>query len=231
MSNEKILAVDDDIDIINILRIYMESEGYTFYSASSYKEATKIIDKVSIDLILLDVLLPEKDGFDICLEIRKKITTAPIIFLSCKNEEMDKVIGLSVGGDDYIVKPFLPGELLARVKSNIRRSKDYSSEVKPQIVLESGSLKVDLLTREVCFGDQEILLLPKEFDILLLFLKNPKRLFTKEEIFEYIWKSQSFENDVNTVMVHISNLRRKIGIDPSLPKIITVKGIGYKLVI
>jgi len=230
MAREKILAIDDDMDIINILKIYMENEEYDFYSASNHSEAMAILSSVSIDLILLDVLLPGKDGFDICLDIRKK-TTAPILFLSCKNDEMDRVIGLTVGGDDYIAKPFLPRELLARVKSNIRRSRDYSASAEPRAVLEFGALRADLIKREVTFGDRQIPLLPKEFDILLLFLRNPKRLFTKEEIFEYIWNSQLFESDVNTVMVHISNLRRKIGIDESLPKIITVKGLGYKLVL
>lgn len=230
MSHEKILAIDDDMDIINILKIYMENEEYDFYSASNYQEAIEIIDSVSIDLILLDVLLPGKDGFDICLDIRRK-TTAPILFLSCKNDEMDRVIGLTVGGDDYIAKPFLPRELMARVKSNIRRSRDYSAAGEPRAVLEFGALRVDLIKRDVYFGNQQIPLLPKEFDILLLFLRNPRRLFTKEEIFEYIWNSQLFESDVNTVMVHISNLRRKIGIDEGLPKIITVKGLGYKLVL
>lgn len=226
MSNEKILVVDDDHDIVDILRIYLENEGYQFLSASSYAEALEYT-KSRIDLIILDVLLPGKDGFDICLELRKNMT-APILFLSCKCDEMDKIIGLSVGGDDYIVKPFLPGELMARIKSNIRRSKNYS-EIRQNQTISLGTVRLDLINREVTIQDKPILLLPKEFDILHLFCRNPNRLFTKEEIFEFVWKDRSFESDVNTIMVHISNLRKKIGASENTPQIITVKGLGYKL--
>ena len=227
MSNEKILVVDDDRDIVDILRIYLKNEGFQFFSASSYDEALKYT-KSGIDLIILDVLLPGKDGFDICLELRKSIT-APILFLSCKCDEMDKIIGLSVGGDDYIVKPFLPGELMARIKSNIRRSTSYSSVEQDHMIL-LGSLKLDLINREATIQGNPLLLLPKEFDILHLFCRNPNRLFTKEEIFEFVWKDRSFESDVNTIMVHISNLRKKMGTaNTAAPQIITVKGLGYKL--
>jgi len=226
MSNEKILVVDDDHDIVDILRIYLENEGYQFFSASSYDEALKYT-KSGIDLIILDVLLPGKDGFDICLELRKSMT-APILFLSCKCDEMDKIIGLSVGGDDYIVKPFLPGELMARIRSNIRRSTSYS-EGKQNNVLSLGALRLDLINREAVIQDKPIPLLPKEFDILHLFCRNPNRLFTKEEIFEFVWKDRSFESDVNTIMVHISNLRKKMGAAAASPQIVTIKGLGYKL--
>ncbi|HWQ78821.1 MAG TPA: response regulator transcription factor [Anaerovoracaceae bacterium] len=227
MSNEKILVVDDDRDIVDILRIYLENEGYQFFSASNYEEALRYT-KTGIDLIILDVLLPGKDGFDICLELRKSIT-APILFLSCKNDEMDKIIGLSVGGDDYIEKPFLPGELMARIRSNIRRSTSYSAG-KQNSAISLGALRLDPVNREAAIQARPIQLLPKEFDILHLFCRNPNRLFTKEEIFEFVWKDRSFETDVNTIMVHISNLRKKMGSNPSSPQIITIKGLGYKLV-
>jgi DNA-binding response OmpR family regulator len=226
LSNEKILVVDDDHDIVDILRIYLENEGYQFFSASSYDEALKYTQS-GIDLIILDVLLPGKDGFDICLELRKSITT-PILFLSCKCDEMDKIIGLSVGGDDYVVKPFLPGELMARIKSNIRRSTNYSVG-KQNNIISLGTLQLDLINREATIQNKPILLLPKEFDILHLFCRNPNRLFTKEDIFEFVWKDRSFESDVNTIMVHISNLRKKMGTNATIPQIITVKGLGYKL--
>ena len=225
MSNEKILVIDDDHDIVDILKIYIENEGYHFLSASCYQDALKFT-KTGIDLILLDVVMPVMDGFDICLELRK-IITAPIIFLSCKSDEMDKIIGLSVGGDDYISKPFLPGELMARIKSNIRRSKTYSAERQNHIIT-LGSLKMELINREVTIEGRPIFLLPKEFDILLLFSRNPNRLFTKEEIFQFVWKDQSFDSDLNTIMVHISNLRKKMGTNYNSPQIITVKGVGYK---
>lgn len=225
MSNEKILVIDDDPDIINILKIYIENEGYHFYSASGYQDALKYT-KIGVDLILLDVVMPGMDGFDVCLELRK-VMTAPIIFLSCKCDEMDKIIGLSVGADDYIAKPFLPGELMARIKSNIRRFKTYSSERQTHVIT-LGSLQLDLINREVVIEGRPIALLPKEFEILLLFSRNPNRLFTKEEIFQFVWKDESFSSDLNTIMVHISNLRKKLGISDNCPQIVTVKGVGYK---
>lgn len=227
MANERILVIDDDEDIINILRIYIKNEGFEFFSTSTFEGAQKII-KSGVDLIILDVLLPEKDGFDICLELRKS-TTAPIIFLSCKSDEMDKIIGLSVGGDDYIAKPFLPGELMARIKSNIRRSKNYAEE-RQKHSIQLGELNIELINREVSIGSQSLVLLPKEYDILLLFARNPNRLFTKGEIFEYVWKDNLLESDLNTITVHISNLRKKMRISENAPQITTFKGIGYKLI-
>lgn len=230
MSKEKILVVDDDADIQNILKHYIENENFCYYSAGCLDEALDIIDSTFIDLIVLDVMLPGKDGFDCCLEIRKK-TSAPIIFLSCKGEEINKIIGLSVGGDDYITKPFLPGEFVARIKSNIRRSRDYSSQSPNSHILAHNNLTVNLMTREVFLDGENIILLNKEFEILLLFSNNPNRVFSKEEIFEYVWKENMYESDVNTVMVHISNLRKKLhAINPNSPKIITYKGIGYKYI-
>jgi DNA-binding response OmpR family regulator len=223
---KNILAVDDDRDILNFLKVYIESEGYRFFAAGDAAEAFAALENNRIDLIILDVLLPQKDGFDICFELREK-TKAPVIFLSCKNEEPDIIRGLSAGADDYVTKPFLPGELMARIRSNLRRSTKYADE-QSRIAVWRG-IEADLMTREVSVGKTAVKLLPKEFDILTLFLQNPGRVFSKEEIFRYIWKDRFFEGDINTLAVHISNLRRKISIGDAHPKIVAIKGIGYKL--
>lgn len=226
MARERILVIDDDPDIIGVLKIYIENEGYQFLSTSNCEAAIDMA-KSGVDLVLLDVLMPGNNGFDLCLELRKHITV-PILFLTCKSDEMDKIIGLSVGGDDYILKPFLPGELLARIRANLRRSRNYSSD-QQQNILIIGSLQLDLINREVIIANQTISLLPKEFDIIHLFCRNPNRLFTKEEIFEFVWKDLSFLSDMNTIMVHISNLRKKMGVHADAPQITTIKGLGYKL--
>jgi DNA-binding response OmpR family regulator len=223
---ESILVVDDDSDILNFLKVYIESEGYNFFGAGDFVKAFETVEKYPIDLIVLDVLLPYKDGFDICLELRKK-TSVPVIFLSCKNEEMDIIMGLSAGADDYITKPFLPGELMARIRSNLRRSTKYADR-QSHITAWRG-IEINTLTREVVVGSASVKLLPKEFDILALFLQNPGRVFSKDEIFRYIWKDRFFDADINTLTVHISNLRKKIRADDSYPRIVAIKGIGYKL--
>ena len=229
MSRESILVVDDDKDIRNLLKIYIENENYNFYQADSYLEALHILETTSIDIVILDVLLPDKNGFDCCLEIRKK-TSIPIIFLSCKGEEMDKIIGLSVGADDYISKPFLPRELIARINANIRRSMSYSRAKSHDHIISLQNLSMNLITHEAHINNILIPLLPKEFDILLLLVKNPNRIFSKEEIYDYIWKDQVFDTDLNTIMVHISNIRKKMKLNNcDHPKIMTIKGIGYKL--
>lgn len=223
---ENILVVDDDDDNLNFLKVYIESEGYNFFSAGDFVEASKVMEKNSIDLVVLDVVLPHKDGFDVCAELREK-TNVPVIFLSRKNDERDIIRGLSAGADDYITKPFLPGEFMARVRSNLRRAAQYADGRKH--VAAWHGVEVNLMTREVSVGATSVKLLPKEFDMLALFLQNPGRVFSKDEIFQYIWKDRFFEGDINTLTVHISNLRRKICIGDSFPKIVAVKGIGYKL--
>jgi DNA-binding response OmpR family regulator len=225
---ENILVVDDDKDILDFLKVYIESEGYTFFSASDSSGVFEVINRRPVHLILLDVLLPQRDGFDICLEIRKK-TKAPVIFLSCKNEEMDIIRGLAAGADDYITKPFLPGELMARIRSNLRRFKHYADAAEPDHMTVHQGIEANLMTREVSVNNMPVTLLPKEFDILILFLRRPGRIFSKEEIFQYIWKDRVLDSDVNTLTVHISNLRKKIHIAEDQPRIVTVKGIGYKM--
>jgi DNA-binding response OmpR family regulator len=223
---ENILVVDDDKDILGFLKVYIESAGYRFYSADNTKDALHIVESHSVDLIILDVLLPQTSGFDICLELRKR-TRIPIIFLSCKNEEMDIIMGLSSGADDYITKPFLPGELMARIRSNLRRTIDYDGGGSGHIV-SYRDIEANLFTREASVGKIPVRLLPKEFDILVLFLRHPNRVFSKDEICLYIWKESVYFGDINTLSVHISNLRKKLSVGNDT-RIMTVKGIGYKL--
>lgn len=231
MSKGKILIVDDEREINDLIKSYIIKEGYLVFSAYDGKTALSIIDEESPDLIILDIMLPDIDGTDLSLLIRKK-SNASIIFLSCKSEEMDKIIALAAGGDDYMTKPFMPGELVARIKAHLRRQKTSSisniADEKSQ-VYEYPGLEVNLLTRNVIANDKKVNLTAKEFDVLKLLLRNPRRIFTPEQIYEYAWKMGSLEGDSRTVMVYISNLRKKIEKDPGNPKlIVNIYGVGYK---
>lgn len=231
MPREKILIVDDEKAINDLIRSYLVKEGFVPFSAFNGKDALHILQAEQPDLVILDIMLPDIEGIDLCLEFRKT-SDAPIIFLSCKSEEIDKIIALSVGGDDYITKPFLPGELIARIKANLRRnltSGRKAMEVLKEELYELPGLKVNLTTREV-FADGKIVnLTVKEFDILSLFIKNPKRIFTTDQLFELAWKTNILEGDSRTVMVYISTLRKKIEVNPDNPKyILSVRGVGYK---
>ena len=209
MAGEKILIVDDEKPINDLIRSYLVKEGFIPYSAYTGKEALDLIKSEKPDLVILDIMLPDIEGVDLCLEIRKT-NNSPILFLSCKSEEIDKIIALSVGGDDYLTKPFLPGELIARIKAHLRRHKSSgAASAGNDDLIELPGLVINLQTREVFSDGQPISLTAKEFDILLLFVQNQKRIFTADQIFELIWKVNSLEGDSRTVMVYISNLRKK----------------------
>lgn len=230
MPKEKILIVDDEKTINNLIRSYMEKEGFQPLTAYTGAEAVTLTRQENPDLIILDVMLPDTDGTAVCMELRK-LTNAPILFLSCKSEEMDKIIGLSVGGDDYMTKPFLPGELLARVKAHLRRQKTMGSEglIRPEKRYVFEGLVIHTGTREILAAGQPVNLTAKEYEILLLLAENPKRVFSPAQIFEKTWKTQFLEQDVRTVQVHISALRRKLERDPSQPKyILAIRSVGYK---
>jgi DNA-binding response OmpR family regulator len=229
MAGEKILIIDDEKPINDLIRSYLAKEGFIPLSAYSGKEALELLDSEKPDLIILDIMLPDIEGVDLCMEIRKT-NNSPILFLSCKSEEVDKIISLSVGGDDYLTKPFLPGELIARIKAHLRRQKTVNKNfLSHDEICEFPGLTVNMQTREVFSDGQLISLTAKEFDILKLFIQNPKRIFTAEQIFELIWKTTSLVNDSRTVMVYISTLRKKIEKNPDGPKyIISIRGVGYK---
>lgn len=230
MAKEKILIIDDEKAINKLVSSYLINNQFEPFSAYDGKGGLDLIREENPDLIILDVMLPDIEGPSLCLEIRK-ISEAPIIFLSCKTQEIDKIIALSSGGDDYMTKPFMPGELIARIKAHLRRRNNYSmdpTELREHIY-QFDDLKIDFDTYELFIGNKEVSLTTIEFEILKMLIENPRKVFSAKQIFEKVWKAQCMDNDTKTVMVYISNLRKKIEPNPESPKfIITVRGVGYK---
>lgn len=231
MLKEKILIVDDEKPINDLIRSYVEKEGYQTVTAFTGVEGLEKARQENPDLIILDVMLPDMEGTSVCLEMRKA-TQAPILFLSCKSQEIDKIIALSVGGDDYITKPFMGGELVARIKAHLRRQKAMESRdlgPAPGRVYDFPGLWIDTNTREILADGKKVSLTSKEFEILMLLIENPKRVFSAEQIFELTWKTECLGGDSRTVMVYISNLRKKLEINPQNPRyILSIRGVGYK---
>lgn len=228
MSSEKIMIVDDEKEICDLIKSYLEKDQFQTFSCYDATSALAMLDNISPDLILLDVMLPDISGVDLCLEMRRK-THCPILFLSCKSEELDKIVALSAGGDDYITKPFLSGELIARVKAHLRRNRILTTSRDRKSVYQFEGLRVDLSSHQVFVEDKETLLTPKEFDILAILVENPKRVFSTDQLFEMVWKIDSLEGDSRTIMVYISNIRKKLEKNPQNPKyILNVRGVGYK---
>lgn len=228
MAAEKILIIDDDKDINALIASYLTKEGFVPISAYEHTSALILIAKEKPDLIILDIMMPEIDGVELCLQIRKKYHM-PILFLSCKAEEIDKIISLSVGGDDYITKPFLPGELVARIKAHLRRVRITSSIEETEEIYKMTGLTINFSSREVFSDDKPVVLSAKEFEIIKILIHNPKRIFSMDQLFEMVWQTNSLEGDARTIMVYISNLRKKIETNPDNPKyIVSVRGVGYK---
>lgn len=222
-----ILVVDDEEDIRELVGIYLKNEGFKVYKAADGQEALKCLDDMQIDLAILDVMMSDMDGIALCLEIRKK-SNIPIIMLSAKDQDMDKVIGLSAGADDYLAKPFNPVELVARVKAQLRRFNDFN-ERKPSSILEYMDLSMNLEKHRVFANSKEIWLTPKEFAILELLWKNKGNVFSTEHIYNTLWSEEEAYDINNVVMVHIRNLRSKIEPDIKNPQYVkTVWGVGYK---
>ena len=228
IQKEKILIVDDDIEIRKIISIYLRNEGYEIIDAPDAIEALDILRNTTVDLIILDIMLPKMDGIEACLKIREQYQM-PIIFLSAKDEDIDKIQGLMSGAEDYITKPFNPLELMARIKSQLRRYRVYQTEEVKQFIHEIGHLKVDEETRQVFIRNEEVRLTPKEFDILSLLLRNKGKVFSVEKIYEMVWEDLFYKSD-NTVMVHITKIREKIEENPRQPVYLkTVWGVGYRV--
>ena len=229
--NNKILIAEDDEDIIGLLRLYLEKENYQVISATNGEEALNIIKSTDISLAILDIMMPMLNGYELTKKIRS-IGCLPIIIISAKNLDSDKILGLDLGAEDYLTKPFNPLEVVARVKSLIRRTYDFKGDTKDsneENVIRVGEIHLNLDTYMVYKNDIEIKLTPTEFKILALLMKSPGRVFTKLQIYENI-NGEYFESDDNTIMVHMYKLREKIESDPKNPVYIkNVRGLGYKL--
>lgn len=227
----KILIAEDDADIQEVLRLYLENSGYAVICASDGKEAYNKLNSEKPDLAILDIMMPEMNGYELTKRIRTH-SSIPIIILSAMNADSDKILGLDIGADDYITKPFNPLEVVARVQSNLRRKYTLDSGKLSDDsgnMLCVGSLKLDTKKFILFMNDEEIFLTPTEFKILSLFMERPGMVFTKSQIYERI-NGEFYENDDNTMMVHISKLREKLGDDSKNPRYIkTVRGLGYKI--
>ena len=227
MANEKILVVDDDKNICELLRLYLVKEGYSVTMAHDGEAALTDFDKLHPDLVLLDVMMPVMDGWEVCRKIRAKDNT-PIIMLTAKGETYDKVLGLELGADDYVTKPFRPQILGAKVKALIRRSKSFSQENNQQI--SCGPFLCDTTTMRFYKNNVELNLSEKERSLLLLFVRHPQQVFTKDMIYEQIWGNLIAVDD-NAIMVYINRLRSKIEDNARTPQhIITIRGVGYRFV-
>jgi DNA-binding response OmpR family regulator len=227
MKSISILVADDEEEIANLIAIHLEKEGYKVIKVFDGEEALKVIQTQSIDLAILDIMMPKMDGYEVTRQIREQ-HNMPIIFLSAKTSDFDKVHGLVIGADDYMTKPFTPIELVARVNAQLRRFLMLNQpKVNHVSILEFGGLVISPEQRTVSLYGEHIDLTPKEFDILYLLASNPKKVFSVENIFQKVWGEAYFEG-ANTVMVHIRTLRKKLEDDKRKNKLIkTVWGVGY----
>lgn len=226
-----ILVVEDDNDISKLLTLYLENDNYKVITTVNGFEALTLLEQTKIDLVVLDIVMPEMDGYELTKKIREKYTM-PIIILSGKNQDSDKILGLNIGADDYLTKPFNPLEVVARVNSNLRRFY-HLNNVKQKDITDSKIIVGDLVLDSEKFilkkNEKEIILTPTEYKILALLMKKPGRVYTKVQIYESI-NGDYFESYDNTMMVHISKLREKIEDDPKNPKYLkTIRGLGYKI--
>ena len=226
---ERILVCDDDREIVDAIEIYLIQEGYEVLKAYNGMEALDILKKEDIRLLIIDIMMPGLDGIHATMKIRE-FSSIPIIFLSAKSEDADKILGLNIGADDYITKPFNPLELIARVKSNLRRyTKLGNLNVDNNFLFQSGGLVINDETKEVCVDGENVKLTPIEYNILLLLVKNQGKVFSIEQIYEAIWNEEAIGAD-NTVAVHIRHIREKIEINPKEPRYLKVVwGVGYKI--
>lgn len=229
MEETTVLVADDEEDIRNLVAIYLQNEGYRVLKAADGLEAVELLKRETVHLLVLDIMMPRMDGISACLKIREA-EHMPIIMLSAKSQDMDKIYGLSSGADDYMTKPFNPLELVARVKSQLRRYLRMNQGYSPKEgEIELGDLLISTTSREVKVNGRDVKLTPTEFAILELLARNKGTVFSAEHIYERVWK-ESFGQSDNTVMVHVRKIREKIEEDTRKPKYIkTVWGVGYKI--
>ena len=226
----RILVAEDDNDIVEILRLYLENEGFELVISRDGQEALEKFEKNDIDVALIDIMMPKLNGYELIKKVRDT-SNIPIIVMSAKNMDSDKILGLTLGADDYLTKPFNPLEVVARIKSQLRRFYDLNTNVVEETnnIITVGELVMDPSNLSVNKNGKEINLTPTEFKILSLMMRTPGKIYTKMQIFENI-NGDYYESDDNTLMVHISKIREKIEDDPKSPKYLkTVRGLGYKI--
>ncbi len=228
MSN--ILVVDDEKEIADLVEIYLKNENYEVYKYYSSKNILNDLEHINIDLAILDIMMPDIDGFTLCSKIREKYNF-PIIFLTAKVEDVDAYYGLSIGADDYVTKPFRPELLIARVKAQLRRYKKYNQNIEEDnSVIDFRDININNKTHEFYFNEKKVNLTPIEFSMMWYLCLNRGNVVTTEELFMYVWKEKYYDSDNNTIMVHIRHLREKMKDDSKNPKYIkTVWGVGYKI--
>ena len=228
METNHILIVADDKEIREGVQIYLQSQGYEVFQAADGIGGLEIIEKEDIHLAIVDIMMPRMDGIRMTMKLREKYDF-PVIMLSAKSEEVDKITGLNIGADDYVTKPFTPMELMARVNSQLRRYRKFLEKLAPkENVHVIGGLEINEEAVEVTMDGNPVKLTPIEYKILLLLAKNPGRVFSAEEIYERVWQEKAINTD--TIMVHVRNIREKIEIDPKNPKYLKVVwGVGYKI--
>lgn len=222
--------MDDEKEIADLVDIYLKNENYNVLKYYSSKDLLNDLSNLDIDLAILDVMIPEIDGFELCKKIRESGYTFPIIFATAKVEDIDKINGLTIGADDYVTKPFQPLELIARVKAQLRRCQKYDKLEKSKKIIDFRGILINDDTHEFFFNEKEVALTKIEFSILWLLCENRGNVIKNNELFEYVWKEKYFEKDNNTIMVHIRHLREKMKDTGKNPKYIkTVYGVGYKI--
>jgi len=226
----KVLVVDDEREIADLVELYLQNENYTVYKYYSAKEALVCINETDLDLAILDVMLPDGSGFKICQKIREK-HNYPVIMLTAKEEETDKITGLTLGADDYITKPFRPLELVARVKAQLRRYKKYNfTPAQDEAVIVHSGLVIDVNTHECLLNEKPLALTPTEFSILKILCEQKGNVVSSERLFHEIWGDEYFYKSNNTITVHIRHLREKMNDSVENPKYIkTIWGVGYKI--
>lgn len=229
---ERVLIVDDEHEIADLIEMYLQNENYTVFKFYSADEALKCIETTELDLAILDIMLPGTTGLAICKKIRERFTY-PIIMLTAKDEEIDKITGLAFGADDYVTKPFRPFELLARIKAQLRRYKKYNATKEEQEVipvLRYSGLEINPMTHECLLNGKPVSLTPTEFSILQILLQNKGTVVSSEKLFHEIWQDEYYSKSNNTITVHIRHLREKIGDTAEESKYIkTIWGVGYKI--
>lgn len=227
---ERILIVDDEPEITDLVALYLQNENYKVYKFYHPREALACIENEELDLAILDVMMPETDGFTLCRKIREN-HTYPVIMLTARGEEVDQITGLTMGADDYITKPFRPLELVARVKAQLRRYKRYNTgSVENKDIIEISGLVLNIRTHECLLNEKPVPLTPTEFSILQILCKNKGAVVSAEELFHQIWKDEYYSKNNNTITVHIRHLREKMNDSFEEPKYIkTVWGCGYKI--